>query len=456
MNQHRSTDRQRTFRDIVRVLALEAERDEEELAYGSTDGEGERQKTGSYYTPRDVANFFWRQYFFASGQKTEINDLLTGSDFLEPAVGAGALFWGFLEYIADNPNLDLSALERARFFLFDINKSALDYVYRGLERIRDASGVNLKGVRLHHGDFIDTNLLADGTGHLVIFGNPPFSRNPVGALHKNAFADFLSKSLDMIQDRGSINFIVPLSLCFSRDYSQLRKKIRERKRDAFFSNFDNIPDTLFKSGKPKNKNTNKANSQRCSIITITSIGTGRIFSTDLIRWPKGQRSLVLSRVANFFDCSNYSLDDQFPRPSSPQAIDAFASWSTSIRLADMVTPDGSFPLHIGSVARNFIAFRDLGDSASVAINFGSEEQRAQALALISSREFYEYWRTVGDGFHVTLGNILSFPLSQELLQKASKQAAMYREIWNNRATYSKIKMNAGKAVRSYDFSKIGG
>jgi hypothetical protein len=298
--------------------------------------------------------------------------------------------------------------------------------------------------------------LQKGTRHLVVFGNPPFSRNPAGALHKNAFADFLSKSLDMIQERGSINFIVPLSLCFSRDYSKLRKKIRERRRDAFFSNFDNIPDTLFKSGKPKNKNTNKANSQRCSIITITSIGTGRIFSTDLIRWPKGQRGLVLSRVANFFDCSSYSLDDQFPRPSSPQTIDDFPSWSASIRLGDMVTPDGSFPLHVGSVARNFIAFRDIGDTASVAICFESEEQRAQALALISSREFYEYWRTIGDGFHVTLGNILSFPVSPELLQKASTQATMYREIWENRETYSKMKMNAGKEVRSYDFSKIGG
>ena len=64
--------------------------------------EKDRKRTGSYYTPVDVATYFWNEFFF-------LNDLDSPNDtlqffrarkFVEPSVGAGTLFFALLEKFA--------------------------------------------------------------------------------------------------------------------------------------------------------------------------------------------------------------------------------------------------------------------------------------------------------------------------------------------------------------------
>ena len=75
-----------------------AEQEEKELTYLSSWGvEKDRKRTGSDYTPVDVATYFWNEFFF-------LNDLDSPNDtlqffrarkFVEPSVGAGTLFLAY-------------------------------------------------------------------------------------------------------------------------------------------------------------------------------------------------------------------------------------------------------------------------------------------------------------------------------------------------------------------------
>lgn len=358
-----------------------------------------------------------------------------------------------LNFLIKKSNVDLGALAETPFWLFDINQRALDHIGYTIGRLKSDFGLVLK-VALINSDFLQCPLPEVKGRSTVFFGNPPFTRNASGSTYKNAFADFTERCLEATRESGSVSLITPLSICFSRDYKSIRHRIRSSGKIHYFFNFDNIPDSLFKSGKARHINTNKANSQRCTVFTATDRAGSQLFSSGLIRWPKGQREVVLGQIPTYFDCKNYHLDDQIPRPASSEIVDRFVDWKSSLTIRSLTLEGGPFKSNVGGVARNFIAFRDFPDTSTVTIGFPTETLMMQALCIISSRKFYDYWRTLGDGFHVTLKNILSYPIDQAEMLQSEKQSEYFRELWCQRYKYSKVKKNAGKNIVSFDFSSV--
>jgi hypothetical protein len=72
--------------------------------------------------------------------------------------------------------------------------------------------------------------------------------------------------------------------------------------------------------------------------------------------------------------------------------------------------------------------------------------------VLSSKLFYEYWKTLGDGFHVTKGLIERFPIHLPLWLKCSEHQATAQRLWRSRKRYMKSKDNSGKTIVSYDFT----
>jgi hypothetical protein len=433
----------------------QCENAEQQLSYLSDcSSEIVRKKAGSYYTPSDATDFFWREFFEhnrVSG-KRECEQFWREHHFIEPAVGAGILVFGLLKR-AVATGLPFEALSDLELSIIDVNERALHFVEEQFAWLGDRWNISFPRLRLVCADYRDC-LLPVSPRVPIVFGNPPFVKNPAGSRWKNLFADFVERSLSLSGSNGKLHFILPLSIAFSRDYSALRNSMMESDKSIVLSNFDNIPDCLFPSGKPNSENTNKANSQRITILTVFPSRERRVASTKLHRWSKKDRGALLSSRPKYFDLSSIFLRDQIPRPEN-EAVLAYLERNTSgLRLGQLLTHGGAWQLHVASVARNFIGIREDGASAVHTLGCASERDFLTVLGIISSDLFLAYWRTIGDGFHVTKSNLMNFPIEDHIKEQIEGQSTQLRVMWGQRSAFAKYKKHPNGVSVSYDFGVV--
>jgi hypothetical protein len=437
-------------------VVLAAERAEAALSYSSKcKSEQMRKLTGAYYTPADVAQHFWSIFFERRRIFTaeDAKGLILECRFIEPAVGAGALFFSLIEKLL-SLGLSPKVLSVMRADLIDINSQALEFVRLQINVLESKWGIRFRGIQLLNKDFFCYDLRRR-RGTPVFFGNPPFVANEKNASKwKNSFADFLEHSLLLPRTSAHFHFILPLSILFSRDYVKLRRMLRDSKLELSASSYDNIPDTLFKAGKPKNTNTNKANSQRCTILSAVPTQKTRIFSSKLHRWTKAERLSLLASVPAFEDVTLYTHDDQILRPANPLIASYLRSASSERHLDSFIGTSERLRLFVAPVARNYIGVRDTNAENCNVFCFDNEENFLVALGIISSKLFFDYWLSVGDGFHLTKSNILSFPVTDQLYETVKLHRDEVRNYWQHRRHFEKVKMNNGKETRSFDFSEV--
>ena len=402
-----------------------------------------------------MANFFWQEFFHLKGVESAgvAADLWRSSSFIEPAAGAGALVFSLLRQ-GGILGLNLEQLANIDLSVVDINQSALDFIERQLARLESRWGVRFNRVKLVCTDFFDFSV-ESLEGDPVFFGNPPFVKNPKGSRWTNLFADFVERSLRSIGANGSCHFILPLSIAFSRRYRHLRDQIRFSRRRVVLSNFDNIPDTLFTNGKPDHTNTNKANSQRCTILSILPSSDLEIHSTRLHRWRGNERRALLTSHPHYHEVTHYTFDNQFPRPENSEILRYLENgpYSNVEIFKSLTCEQGPFHLQVTTVARNFVGIRENATTGVHEFRFNTEEEFLFALLVLSSDLFLDYWRTVGDGFHLTRTNIDEFPLSEELKCMVQNEIMLGKEMWCNRLEFSKQKSHPGGITTSYDFTE---
>lgn len=453
------TDKKNVLRSEVLRALHAAEQAEMELSYlgpeFSDGGEGQRLSTGSYYTPTDATKFFWEKFFTQSCEvrSDNLDEWIVRVHFIEPAVGAGALFFGLLLKLCDL-GVPENILSKIRVDLCDINAAALKFLQVQIQQIERTAELEFPNVKLIQADFLNWKPnLEDGCTPFV-FANPPFVKNSRGSYWKNSFADFSEKALNLTYPGGFVAFIVPLSLCFSRDYSALRRQIRKDGRAFAFSNFDNIPDTLFRSGKPKSSNSNKANSQRCTVFTGVPSELPSLRATRLLRWQVGERETLLSSQPELIDISGYAHDDQFPRPLRQNQVHSYGCALRLGTLRDLVAPSGQHQVAVSAVARNFVGVRDACSAGTNLFSFVTDQDRLRFLAAISTDQFLDHWLMLGDGFHVTRDNVLSFPMTPALAAVVESKLECIARAWANRTRYRSEKLNSGTIVTSYNFRSV--
>ena len=436
----------------IEAIQRHSEDAEEKLSYISEcKSEHERKKTGSYYTPTDVADFFWRELFIQN-EVLDAEDALSflrNHHFVEPAAGAGALIFALFKRFL-SLGVTAEQLAEIELSIVDVNTNALDFVEKQMKVLAGAWDVSFNTVRLIRDNFLSADL-GSGFKPYFFFGNPPFVANEKGrSPWKNIYADFLEKALTHVGGEGGVHFIVPLSVAFSRDYSALRTMITDTRGTVCLSNFDNIPDTLFKSGKPSHTNTNKANSQRCTILTVLPGRPRKLLATPLLRWSKKDRADLLGRSPEYVDVSDYSFDQQFPRPESQTIMDYLDLAAGSPTLGSIVSKNGKYRLFVAGVARNYVSLREGPANGVHALGFESEDDFLLGLGVLSSDLFLSYWLSIGDGFHLTKGNIFNFPLHHTLVRECQRNAPAIRTTWKTRQRFQKGKLNSGRMTKSFD------
>lgn len=422
-----------------------------ELALAS-DG-GERKESGSYYTPADVASHFWDLFLrhHAIENAAELRDFIAQTDFVEPSAGSGIFVFSFIRKALA---LGLSPQEIAavRFHVIDINLAALSFFKGKLRELEAALGICFEGIGCDQIDFLAWASAAR-LGNVAFVGNPPFVGNHRGSRWRNLFADFLEAMMSFASNEKAVSLILPVSICFSRDYIGLRRMIDASGLGVSASSYDNIPDCLFKSGKPESTNTNRANSQRCTILNLGGRDSARREAAPMRRWAARDRVRVLGTVPAFRDFGHTDFLGQFPRPESERIMAYLAEATRAPPLGTMLSRTARPAFAIGGVARNFIGIRDFveGASGSIPIRPASESDMLILVQIFASGLFFDYWRTLGDGFHVTNELIERFPITPDLRRVCEHNLPIAHRAWVDRGIYAKEKLNAGKVIRSYDF-----
>ncbi|MFZ5667732.1 MAG: hypothetical protein ACOY7L_21160 [Pseudomonadota bacterium] len=438
--------------DWVSALdAVLASLEDAEMAL-SSEGAG-RKSSGSYYTPADVADHFWRLFW----RHHKVRDCAAAhafvdtTTFIEPSIGAGMFFFSLLRSLAEM-GIDADKASQIQFKAVDLNRAALEFVKDQISDLEAKFNLKFRHVSLEQADFLHW-IRSQTFNQAVFVGNPPFVANEKGSRWKNLYADFVDTMIEN-GDGAGVGLILPVSVCFSRDFIDLRRIIRDSLMPVSASSYDNMPDYLFKAGKPESGNTNKANSQRCTILNIGGPRTGVVESSPLLRWSSSERSDFLKSTPEFYDCSGFDIERQIPRPVDHNLVHYLEEASNGRTVREFMSRIGRGAFAIGSVARNFIGIRDYDGkvSGSIPVKTNQTDTSFILLQILASDLFYKYWRSFGDGFHVTNDLVERFPISRRLEKACEKNLEAAQRVWERRESFAKTKMNAGKFVKSYDFS----
>ena len=317
--------------------------------------------------------------------------------------------------------------------------------------------------------FVELYGIIQRGGFDVIIGNPPYVnckslryvvQSPKSLKFPDIYGYVVAKSHRITSRRGRCGFIVPLSVTFSFEFSDLREQLTNS-GTHWFSSFDNIPAGLF-SGV----------SQRCT-IWLSSPVDGDSFATRLSRWRSAYRVFLLDnitynkaangvpaktfgipRLANRFGAKLLALHI---KSSSSKLISCHSTGSESVRLGFSPT------------ARNFIStyiepppVLHVDDGSVFAssqcgwVTLPSNEKAFAALAITAGDACFWYWLTRGDGFHVTnwlltdlLAPIASFPTDH-----LHRLATIGELLHQHRYSALVFKKNAGKYVGNFNYQKL--
>ena len=411
----------------------------------------QRKASGSYYTPSDVAGHFW-DLFFRHHKICNLTSLMTfiaNHELIEPSAGSGMFVFSFLRKAA-SLGATPESLVAIRFHVIDINLSALRFFTEQMHQIEGEVGVQFKSIGPSQNEFMAWSATTDVPNALFV-GNPPFISNPRGHRWRNLYADFVEAMLNYRSVKG-VSLILPLSVCFSRDYAELRARMRSAGLGISASSYDNIPDCLFKAGKPDSTNSNRANSQRCTILNLGGPSPLIREASPLVCWSAEGRETMLSNLPLFRVFLDNDSSGQFPRPASDLLANYLSEGGQARPLRAFLSRIGRPAFAVGGVARNYIGLREVdeADPGAILVKVTSENDRSVVLQALSSRLFYDYWRTYGDGFHVTTDLVERFPVTDKLAQRFQQRQDFAHGVWSNRRAYAKEKLNSGKIVRSYD------
>ena len=311
----------------------------------------------------------------------------------------------------------------------------------------------------------------DKDGFNIIIGNPPYCRlseterqfaEELGysvSLSKDIYALFIEAAVQLVcNQNSSIGFIVPLSLSFSENLAPTRKLLINLDRDIWLSHYDNIPGTIFSTGKPESANTNLANSQRTTILIINDISEAsrRIMSTHFQRWRSKERPNLFKNQTWSDITSAVSVKHGFPKIGSNKLVEFYHIFiDNGVRLNKQLDKNGNYLISIPSTARYFLSAlpnKHGRSGSSINLSFHSEEIAIAILAALNSNIFYWFWRTYGDGFHVTKKLILEFPIPKKWLDNLKPAVSLGNDLISHIGACGVSKRNAGKSVDNVNFN----
>ena len=399
-----------------------------------------QKKNGVYYTPNDVTEYIIANTLFnyidikysktknyddinnslKKLNKDDVNKILFDNKILDPTCGSGEFLLSMVKIkinvltknkIYNDENIlkiantiygndiddESTDISKIRLFFYLIPQICKEDNYLKLVNILNDNFTNY--------DFVCNSNKIKNRFDIVI-GNPPYveyGKFPKKKLLKNKYgniyADVIKNSLDLLNDGGTLGFIIPLSYISTSRMNGIRQYVIDNCSKELILSFADRPDCLF-SGVH----------QKLNIILLKKGKTDRhdIYTSNYKHWYKEERKQLLNGREVVL-CDTYYADF-IPKIGNKIEKDIFKKAYTE-------SHDNLFDIQNDNGKELFLNMRLCFWVKAFDFNPGSNEYKIfkydnynykYILCLLNSSLFWIYWTIISDCWHITSKEIKHF------------------------------------------------
>ena len=437
----------------------------------------ERRGVGKIYTPFDVTEYMCKYSVKKLISRVNNVEELFALRVLDPAVGSGAFCSQFIRCLWKSASRKWKLKDEKAFKIrvceemihaCDIDQQALDlarivfWISAGCpseelklnfslcDSLNSGPCTNIEDWREHTGlDIVN--------GYDLVIGNPPYvaikAENYPNFKTKdtrNLYCLFTELSLNLLNEKALLSFIVPQSIVGAVGTQSLRDLIFKQEAALKFQVFDSVPDFLFDQGKIES-NTNTSINQRTTIVFIDKNSSKSLITSPLMRWRRDERNILFNSLSSVRISRKDVINGKIPMLGDKDDLSLYRILNKQkMTISDTIVKEGGKKLMVTKAVRYFISALniDLGRPNTIHLNI-AEEYFDIVHASLNSNLFYWWWRVNGNGFQVEKKDILSFPIlpvddksSSELSNKLEKALDSCRV----------FKRNAGKDIPNVNYN----
>lgn len=403
------------------------------------------------------------------------SDLISGPSASSVAHSARKIADAFARYRAaqeeDDPDQDLHGMRADLLVLVDRERDAVNRQYYS-SRERAASYEDWVSSHQPFHWFIEFPEVFDRGGFDAVCGNPPYV--PLADIKDYTFSGFKTDQLpdiyapcteraaQIVNDRGRLSLIVPISCSFGDDFILLRKVLKERFARLWVSNFSRNPAALFDAGLGV-RSTIIVGSVAAAERTVSVTKTHRwyeafrpaLFETlryaelptrvenrhGWVRIPSAGMGTLLQKLDDENSGSLAAMERARARNASIGFKGAALYW-LSVFLDDppAYTRDGK-PVAQSNIKRMWV---------------GDERAALLTLAVLSSKLAFIWWWSTGDDFNVTSGVLKKTPVDPGRLSYAAQEELVgaARDLVANLPSHLAFTPYAGKYMGNVVLSEM--
>ena len=305
------------------------------------------------------------------------------------------------------------------------------------------------------------------SGFDVVIGNPPYIKtSDIGDYRwigyktqycPDLYAPCVERASMLVNDEGHISMIVMHSLCFSRNFIDLRDHLSQRLPSLWVSSYSRIPDGLF-SGSARVRN---------SIFLGVRGSSAGLHTSSCRRWLTESRPSLFNSIEYVQPPSSLhtrSGKAVWPFVDSEAVAEAFGKLVTANNpLSNVIARGAAHSLAYKRVAQYMLGVSEeppptRGSTTTQRygyLTFSDAQHRDLALLMLAGRWGYLWWMTFSDEFDVTSGLLSAFPGDiTRLLADASaavrRLQALALELKEEMPKHLAWKWNAGVQVGRYN------
>lgn len=297
-------------------------------------------------------------------------------------------------------------------------------------------------------------------GFDIIIGNPPYVsmakidyiKSTKAFKCSDLYGFVIRRVQEILSGEGRHGFIVMHNLAFSRNFTDVRKLLREKAGSQWFSFYSRIPAGLF-SGDVRVRNC----------IYLTSHTGETRYTTRLHRWFSEQRETLFDAGVYY---ASFKEADVIPMLEDDRLQAIYENQrGTSLEL--LKDKMNGKDLYYKQVAYNFLSVSQVKpDSYDIDKNAvpqtGLDEIKFQLayypyiLLLCCGRFYFTKWLTYGDDFHLTTSDIMDFIFPFDDLSNKDKEKlkTLCEDLVQRMPSTIQFKLNAGINVGTFNTAKL--
>lgn len=384
-----------------------------------------RKSKGVYYTPNDVVRFILTNSIkSAYGKLNEntINDVgLTNIPYksfcitktiFDPTCGAGEFLLTALEMKLEllkqnmgNVSKNVVTKTVSTIYGNDVNNDSviiteLRLLLCVLEMFgaRYCEGIGeILNQHFSSYDFVSEEMKITNKFHLIV-GNPPYVEDHKSGLeltnkYGNIYANVLINSAKMLEKRGTIGFVIPLSYVSTPRMRKLRDELVTYVPEQVILSFADRPDCLFDS----------VHQKLCILIAKEKRAPIAVYTGNYQYWYKEERDDLFQRIKVIRN--NYHCEEFIPKLGTQIDVDIFGK-ITNVATTQSVYESSRYGCESVYLNRRetfwMKAYRaKIDDPEYKVFNFNTAQEADFCYCLINSSLFWWYWICVSDCWHVS-------------------------------------------------------